>query len=68
MQGLGGLALLEGVCHWDGTLRLQKLTLGPVYVLVCLPLSVSLPAGQDLRLSATAPGLPCLLPITMMMV
>ena len=46
-----GVALSEEVCHWGWVLRFQKLKASPM--------ADSLPADQDVELSATFPA-PCL--------
>ena len=43
LEGLGGVALLEEVCDWGWALRFQKPLPSPV--------SLSLPADQDVALS-----------------
>ena len=49
-EGLGGVALLEEVCHWEWALRFQKAHSNPRVSLFLLP------AGPDLELSATSPS------------
>lgn len=50
-EGLGGVALLDDVCHWGWALGFQKLKLGPV------ALSFLLPGNLGLELSATSAAL-----------